>query len=112
MAGYLHEIIWYTTVMVGLTNVAILYLQLRTYRRVGHRSLALLAVSTVFALGSWALLLAALVHAGGRDTLSTIYLIVAMSSTAQSAIGVLGATRLFRAFEELSRQPPLSGEIK
>lgn len=110
MAGYLHEIIWYITVMALLTNVALFYLQLRTYRRVGHRSLALLVASTVFALGSAALLVAALTHAGGREAISTIYLIVAVFTTAQCAIGVWGTSSLFRAFEELSRQPPLSGE--
>lgn len=112
MAGYLHAIVWYTTIMATLINVALFWLQLRTYRRVGHRSLALLAASTVLGLASAALLVAQLAHAGNRSALSTIYLMVAVLTTAQGAIGIWGASSLFGAFETLSRQQSSSNEIR
>lgn len=110
MAGYLHAIVWYTTIMATSINVVLFWLQLRTYRRIGHRSLALLGVSTMFGLASAALLIATIAHPGSREALLTTYSIVAVFTTAQGVIGVWGASSLFGAFEALSRQKSSSSE--
>lgn len=102
MASNILLIFDYTMVLYVVTELILLTLQWRTYRKTGHSSLYVLAVSSIFGLLYLAALFAARKFwSPGHDPLA-IYLVGATFLTIQSLVGLIGVRSLFRAFEQAS----------
>ncbi|WP_199097646.1 hypothetical protein [Dyella sp. ASV21] len=104
MAGHLHALIFYTVLLGFFTTLAMFLLQLRTYWRVDHRSLVVLAASSGLGMIYSALILMTLVLASDMALRWFFYVAGALFLTAQCAIGVWGTASLFRAFEKASAE--------
>jgi hypothetical protein len=82
-----------------VAQLALLTLQLKTYRKTGHSSLRTISFATVFGLLYIAVFFAARKFwATGHNPLS-LYVLAAALVTLQSVVGIIGVRSLFRAFE-------------
>ena len=99
MIVQLHVIAWYTAAFTLLANAVLFWLQIHTYRRVGHRSLVFLLVGSGLGLLACGFLLVPLIYAASLEIRLLIYFVVAIVMTAQGAFGIYGTAALLKAFE-------------
>lgn len=73
-------------------------MQLRTYRKTGHSSLAILALGSALAILYVGFGFAAALHAPGTATSWWLYLVMEIAFAAQIVLAIWGSWSLFRAF--------------
>ena len=90
-------------ILVGvITNIALIALQVSTFRKTKHSSLVVMAISSIIGLLYILVAYGARQYwAAGHDPLA-LYLVAAVLLTTQSIVGVLSVLSLFRAFEQAS----------
>jgi len=95
-----HWIAWGEIFLAFLTGAALLFLQVRTYRRIGHKSLLVAATSQVFGLTYGAFQVATYYPGMGAETRWTLFYLASAFLFVQCVVGVLGALLIFRALEQ------------
>jgi hypothetical protein len=98
---------WWPVILGVLVNAVMLYLQIRTYRRVRHQSFAVLSIGSGLGIiypGYFVVCLMLGAPMSGGDYTHTLLM---MFVTAQCVIGVYGSVGLFHAFEaSLAKDKP------
>lgn len=89
---------------------ALLAMQLRTYRKTGHSSLAILALGSALAILYVGFAFATALHAPGTTISLWLYLVMEIVFAAQIVLAIWGSWSLFRAFAARSGRDDL--EIK
>lgn len=95
-----HSIAWGGIVLALLTGAFLLFLQIRTYIRIGHRSLLVAATSQVFGLAYGAFEVAAYFLEPNAAARWTLFYLASACLFVQCTVGALGAFLIFRAFEQ------------
>ncbi|MGN6324210.1 MAG: hypothetical protein ACTHNE_21055 [Dyella sp.] len=94
------SIAWGGIALALLTGAFLLFLQIRTYKRTGHKSLVVAAIAQVFGLAYGALQVAPHVLSQSISTRWTLFYIANACLLVECAVGALGAILIFRAFEQ------------
>jgi hypothetical protein len=95
-----HEIAWAGIILVFLTGCFLLFLQIRTYRRTGHRSLLVAATGQIFGLIYGLVQVAPYAVALSKQSRWTLFYLASACLYVECVVGALGAYLIFRAFEQ------------
>ena len=104
MTDKAHILSYYLGAVGLLMQIVVITLQLRTYKRTGHSSLLLLAVSTACGILYLVFAYAPQFVAIDVNVRWSLHLVVAGLLTIQSLVGIWGVKSLLSAFEETSAQ--------
>jgi len=100
-----HELAWAEIFLVFLTGCFLLFLQIRTYRRTGHRSLLVAATGQIFGLVYGLVQVAQYAAALSTQSRWTLFYLASACLYVECVVGALGAYLIFRAFEQALARP-------
>lgn len=93
-------IAWGGILLALLTGAFLLFLQIRTYKRTGHKSLVVAAIAQAFGLAYGALQVVPHVLSQSVSTRWTLFYLANVCLFVECVVGALGAVLIFRAFEQ------------
>ncbi|RUL67698.1 hypothetical protein [Dyella choica] len=91
---------WGGILLALLTGTFLLFLQIRTYKRTGHKSLAVAAIAQAFGLACGALQVVPHILSQSVSTRWTLFYLANACLFVECVVGALGAVLIFRAFEQ------------
>ncbi|MDR3447957.1 MULTISPECIES: hypothetical protein [unclassified Dyella] len=95
-----HSIAWNGVLLALLTGAFLLFLQIRTYRRIGHRSLLVAATGQVFGLVYGAFQVTTYFLQPNSPARWTLFYLASACLFVECIVGAIGALLIFRAFEQ------------
>lgn len=110
-----HWVAWGEVLVALLTGAFLLFLQVRTYRRIGHKSLLVAATGQVFGLAYMAFQVATYYWQLNPAIRWTLFYLGSACLLVECIVGALGALLILRALEQsvlrLRDMPPAIANV-